>query len=69
MEDRTPDNGKTECQVLNLATDKIASSEGHNKSEIMSAPIQVGVLGDGDTEIGAALSLGESGLDLITNKK
>ena len=33
MEDRTPNNGKSECQALNLATDKIASSEGHNKLE------------------------------------
>jgi hypothetical protein len=47
MEDHAPSNGKSECQTLNLATDKIASSEGHNKSEIMSAPIQVGVSGDG----------------------
>ena len=50
-------------------TEKFASGERHNKSEIMSAPTQVGVSGDGDAEIGAALSLGESGLDLITDNK
>jgi hypothetical protein len=33
-------------------------------TEIMSAPTQVGGSGDGDTEIGAALPLGESGPDL-----
>jgi hypothetical protein len=40
----------------NLMTDKFAPSESHNESEIMSAPAQVGVSGDGDTEVGAALS-------------
>jgi hypothetical protein len=51
-------------------TDKFAPSESHTRSAIIlvSAPTQVGVLGDGDAEIGAALSLGESGLDLISKQ-
>ena len=46
-----------------MVTDKFAPSERRNELEIMSAPTQVGVSGDGDTEIGAALSSGESGPD------
>jgi len=39
-------------------------------SEIMSAPTQVGGYGGwGDTETGAALSLGESGPDFIRRTK
>jgi hypothetical protein len=34
----------------------------------MSAPTQVGGLGDGDTEVGAALSWWESGPDFIAEK-
>ena len=49
-----------------MVTDKFAPSERRNELEIMSAPTQVGVSGDGDTEIGAALSSGESGPDFIT---
>ena len=44
-------------------TDKFAPTERRNDLAIMSAPTQVGGLGDGDTEIGAALSSGESGPD------
>jgi len=34
-------------ESLILMTDKFASGERHNKWEIMSAPTQVGVSGDG----------------------
>jgi hypothetical protein len=48
-----------------MVTDKFAPSERRNELEIMLAPTQVGVSGDGDTEIGAALSSGESGPDCM----
>ena len=48
-----------------MVTDKFAPSERRNGLEIMSVPTQVGGSGDGDTEIGAALSSGESGPDCM----
>jgi len=39
-------------QALNLVTDKFASGERHNKSEIMSAPTQVGGSGMGTLRSG-----------------
>ena len=49
-----------------MVTDKFAPSERRNDWVIMSAPTQVeGFGGRGDAEVGAALSLGESGPDFI----
>jgi hypothetical protein len=53
----TPAGG---CSTVASAPGGSSTPGSHNESEIMSAPTQVGVLGDGDTEVGAALS-GESG--------
>jgi hypothetical protein len=51
-----------------MVADKFVPSERRNDSAIMSAPTQVGGSGDGDAEIGAALSSGESGPDCIVKR-